>query len=250
MPRSDIKVKILVIVPTYNENANVKTLVQNLDNLELDLDVLFVDGQSNDGTQEIIRSLIENGSSHVHLIVESKKTGLANAYLAGFYWADSNNYDYVIQMDCDGSHRASDLNRIMNEIEPNTLVLGSRYISGGSASGWNKKRIFLSYCANLFIKKFLVISISDMTTGFKVLPRNAIIDILKEQIQSVGYSFQIEVNIKCKAKGYNLIEIPITFIDRQHGRSKLNLRIIYEAVRLTFKWKFKYRLSELESNGV
>ena len=82
MPRSDIKVKILVIVPTYNENANVKTLVQNLDNLELDLDVLFVDGQSNDGTQEIIRSLIENGSSHVHLIVESKKTGLANAYLA------------------------------------------------------------------------------------------------------------------------------------------------------------------------
>ena len=246
MPLPNIKVKLLVIVPTYNENANVKTLVENLDNLELSLDVLFVDGQSNDGTQEIIRSLIESGSDHVHLLVESKKTGLANAYLAGFYWAVSNNYDYVIQMDCDGSHRASDLERIVNEIEPNTLILGSRYISGGSASGWSKKRIFLSYCANSFIKKFLVINISDMTTGFKVLPRNAILDILKEQIQSVGYSFQIEVNIKCKVKGYNLIEIPITFVDRQHGSSKLNLRIIYEALRLTIKWKFQYRLTEAE----
>jgi len=242
----NIKVKLLVVVPTYNENANVKNLVENLENLELNLDVLFVDGQSNDGTQEVIRSLIESGSDQVHLLVESKKTGLANAYLAGFYWAVSNNYDYVIQMDCDGSHRASDLERIVNKIEPNTIILGSRYISGGSARGWNKKRIILSYCSNLFIKKFLAISISDMTTGFKVLPRNAILDILKDQIRSVGYSFQIEVNIKCKVKGYNLIEIPITFVDRQHGSSKLNFRIIYEALRLTFKWKFQYKLTEAE----
>ena len=201
MNLQNIKAKILVIVPTYNENENVEALVENLDNLELNLDILFVDGQSNDGTQESIRSLIKSGKEQVHLLVESKKTGLANAYLAGFYWAVSNNYDFVIQMDCDGSHRASDLVRIVNRIEPNTLVLGSRYISGGSASGWNKKRVVLSYCANLFIKKFLAISISDMTTGFKALPRNAILDILKDQVQSLGYSFQIEVNIKCKVKG-------------------------------------------------
>ena len=246
MPLPNIKAKLLVIVPTYNENKNVEELVENLDNLELNLDILFVDGQSNDGTQESIRSLIKSGSEHVHLLVESKKTGLANAYLAGFHWAVSNNYDFVIQMDCDGSHRTSDLVRMVNKIEPNTLVLGSRYICGGSASGWNKKRVVLSYCANLFIKFFLVVNISDMTTGFKVLPRNAILDILKDQIQSVGYSFQIEVNLKCKVKGYNLVEIPITFVDRQHGSSKLNFRIISEALRLTFKWKFQYKLTEAE----
>lgn len=246
MPLPNINAKLLVIVPTYNENKNVEELVENLDNLELNLDILFVDGQSNDGTQESIRSLIKSGSEHVHLLVESKKTGLANAYLAGFHWAVSNNYDFVIQMDCDGSHRTSDLVRMVNKIEPNTLVLGSRYICGGSSSGWNKKRVVLSYCANLFIKFFLVVNISDMTTGFKVLPRNAILDILKDQIQSVGYSFQIEVNLKCKVKGYNLVEIPITFVDRQHGSSKLNFRIISEALRLIFKWKFQYKLTEAE----
>ena len=246
MPLANIKVRLLAIIPTFNEQENVRTLVENLDNLKLNLDILFVDGQSNDGTQEIIRSLIKSGSEHIHLLVENKKSGLASAYLAGFYWAISNNYDYVIQMDCDGSHRALDLARMVNEIEPNTLVLGSRYIPGGSANGWNKKRIFLSYSANLFIKKFLGIRISDMTTGFKVLPQNAVLDILKEQIQSVGYVFQIEVNIKCKIKGYNLTEIPIIFVDRQHGKSKLNLKIIYEALRLIFKWKFQYRLNEAE----
>jgi len=223
---------VLVITPTYNEAKNIEKFIENIQKLNLDL--LIIDDNSPDGTADIVKKFSSNFHS-INLIVRDKKLGLGSAYRRGFKWAEENNYKYVIEMDADFSHQFSDLQNLLDQRRPNRLVIGSRYIPGGKTEGWSLYRKSLSKYANLFSRILKQTDIKDMTSGFRIYSINALKNSNYSESKSDGYAFQIEMALKCINSGVEVIEVPITFVERELGTSKMNYQIIIEAIKYLFK---------------
>jgi len=228
--------KNIIVIPTYNEEDNIVQLVESLS--KIDSDIIFVDDNSPDETQNIIKQLKKFNTS-IFLIGRDGKNGYASACIEGFLYGLKNEYDYIIQMDADLSHSAEDLEKLIELSEENDLVIGSRYTKNGRTSGWGLSRVLLSRIANIFSKFYLKQDIRDLTSGFRVY-RAEILQIVElEQLKSEGYGFLVEILYKISKFTKKIKEVPIHFNDRKFGQSKMNSKIIFEAIKLVIFLPFK-----------
>lgn len=220
--------KTLVVIPTYNEAQSLASTVEGLLTEIAGVDVLVVDDNSKDGTAAISDSL---GIRHARVSVLHRpaKQGLGPAYIDGFSYAFANGYEIVVEMDADGSHQASDLQRILLAISSADLVIGSRWISGGSVQNWPIARVLLSKYGNVYARLILGTDILDMTSGFRAYRASFLQKLISTTVSSQGYSFQVELAFRASKTGV-VKEVPITFVERAEGRSKMTLRIVFEAL--------------------
>ncbi|MED5475087.1 MAG: polyprenol monophosphomannose synthase [Candidatus Neomarinimicrobiota bacterium] len=228
--------KVLIISPTYNERENILKLLNQIWSIDKSYDVLIVDDNSPDGTGKIIKNAMKNNSG-LHLIEREGKLGLGTAYCEGFKWAIKNKYEKVIQMDADLSHNPKDIPRLLEKSNNYDIVIGSRYVNGVNVVNWPMRRLLLSYIANLYAKIFIGLPINDATAGFKCFNISVLRQINLFQIKSEGYSFQIEMNTKAKIHGFSIAEVPIIFVDRTIGKSKMTKKIIFEAIWVVIKMR-------------
>lgn len=226
--------KAIVIIPTYNEVENVPPLVKAIFQNQPDIHILFVDDSSPDGTADVIKKLM-NENQQIHLLERKKKEGLGRAYIAGFKVALQQGFEYIFEMDADFSHDPKEIPNFLETIEDNDLVLGSRYILGVNVVNWPLKRLLLSYFANVYTRIVTGMPTRDLTGGYKCFRREVLENIDLDHIKSNGYAFQIEMTFKSWKRGYRIKEIPIIFIDRQIGESKLSKKIMWEAIFLVWK---------------
>jgi dolichol-phosphate mannosyltransferase len=219
----------IVIIPTYNELENVDKMTRAVMRLNK-VDILYVDDNSPDGTSEKIQSLMEEFPGRVFLERRSGKLGLGTAYIHGFKWATSRNYPYIFEMDCDFSHNPDDLIRLLEACENGAdLAIGSRYCKGGRVQNWPLDRILMSYFASIYVRIILCVGIKDTTAGFKCYKSSVLKKINLDAITFKGYAFQICLKYAAIKHGFKVKEIPITFIDRIHGESKMSTSIFKEA---------------------
>ncbi|HYT62642.1 MAG TPA: polyprenol monophosphomannose synthase [Gemmatimonadales bacterium] len=222
--------RALIVVPTYNEAANLPTLVTQVLEQDPRLEILVVDDNSPDGTG-VIADETARTSPRVHVMHRDGKLGLGTAYIAGFRWALERGYDYVFEMDADFSHDPRHLPEFLTAIQDADLVLGSRYLQGRvTVVNWPMGRLMLSYLANIYARWVTGLRIWDLTGGFKCFRRRVLETIDLSQVVSNGYAFQIEMSVRAWRKGFKLREIPIVFVDRTEGQSKMNKAIVREAV--------------------
>ena len=226
--------KTLVIIPTYNEIENLPKLLGKVDELNAGLDILIVDDGSPDGTGQWVKKELET-RKNLHLIQRQGKQGLGSAYVAGFRYAIEKGYDFLFEMDADFSHDPAHLPIFLKEIENQDLVLGSRYINGISVVNWPMSRLLLSYFANMYARFVTGLPIQDATGGFKCFRVEVLKSLNLDKIHAGGYSFQIEVTYKLWKKGFRIHEIPILFMDRTAGNSKMSGGIIKEALLLILR---------------
>ena len=228
----------LIIIPTYNESNNIERILINIVNLYADCDILVVDDNSPDGTHLIVEKNMTK-YQNINLIIRKSKSGLGSAYIDAFNFAINNSYKRVIQIDADLSHNPKDIKRLLSESEQYDLIIGSRYISGISIINWPLSRLILSYLANIYARFFTGMTIKDCTGGFKCFDINVIKSINLENINSQGYSFQIEMNYMAYKNNFKIKEIPIVFTDRTIGKSKMSKKIILEAILVVPFLRFK-----------
>ena len=226
------KTSHLVIVPTYNEVKNIEKFLKEL--LQFNVSVLVVDDNSPDGTSDVVSKMSEN-YENLYLKNRSGKLGLGSAYRDGFKWGLEKNFNYLIEMDADFSHRFADLESILNSSNSSDVVIGSRYIRGGGSSGWDFKRKLLSKYANLISMLLLRSRVRDMTSGFRCYSSQALELIEYYNTSTNGYSFQIEMTLRSVVKKLNISEIPILFTERELGNSKMSQNIVLEAVSFLLK---------------
>lgn len=227
--------RVLVITPTYNERENLETFVRLLFASAPAVDVLVVDDASPDGTGAIADALAA-GDPRVHVLHRAGKLGLGTAYLQGFHWALDHGYDVVFEMDTDLSHDPKYVPDFLRAIEAGAdVVIGSRNIPGGGVEGWGPGRHVLSKGGSFYSRTILGIGVRDLTSGFKAFTRRALTHIDLEAVQSNGYSFQIELTYRALRRGMRVTEVPITFVDRRAGRSKMSRKIFLEAVAMVWK---------------
>lgn len=220
--------KTLVVIPTYNEAKSLASTVEGLLTEIAGVDVLVVDDNSKDGTAAIADSL-RIRHARVSVLHRPAKQGLGPAYIDGFSYAFANGYEVVVEMDADGSHQASDLQRILLAISSADLVIGSRWISGGSVQNWPFARVLLSKYGNVYARLILGTDILDMTSGFRAYRASFLQKLISTTVSSQGYSFQVELAFRASKTGV-VKEVPITFVERAEGRSKMTLRIVFEAL--------------------
>jgi dolichol-phosphate mannosyltransferase len=231
--------KIAIIIPTYNESGNIKPLVEKIFEMGIDgLEIIAVDDNSPDGTGKIIKGL-RDFESRIHLIERLEKMGLGTAYLDGFRYALQNGAEYIFEMDADFSHEPKMIPVFLEALKNHDLVIGSRYIQGIGIVNWPLRRLALSYFANLYARVVTGIGIKDLTSGFKGYRRQIIEKIDLDKIRSNGYSFQIEMKFRAKKAGFTSCEIPIIFVDRHSGTSKISKNIILEALIIVWKLRFE-----------
>jgi dolichol-phosphate mannosyltransferase len=222
--------RALVVIPTYNEAGNVGSIVPQALAQDPRLEVLVVDDNSPDGTGRLADALAAQ-EPRLHVLHREGKLGLGTAYLTGFAWALARGYDYVFEMDADFSHDPQHLKQFLKEIEAADLVLGSRYLGGKvTVVNWPISRLLLSYGANLYARWVTGLRVWDLTGGFKCFRRRVLEAIDLPRVRSNGYAFQIEMSVRAWRKGFTLKEIPIVFVDRTEGQSKMNGAIVREAV--------------------
>ena len=221
--------KSLIIVPTYNEIENIQRLLPELMALDTDVRVLVVDDNSPDGTGKLADELAAE-NERISVLHRPEKLGLGSAYVAGFRHAIQQDVDCVFEMDADFSHDPAMIPRFIEEIASCDVVIGSRYISGINVVNWPMSRLLLSYFANIYTRVVTGMTIRDTTSGFKCFRREVLEHIDLDRVRSDGYAFQIEMNFRCWRKGYRMREIPIIFVDRRSGTSKLSQGVINEAV--------------------
>ena len=226
--------KTLIISPTYNEKENIAIVVQEVFKRDLNYHMLIVDDSSPDGTASIVEKLQES-YPNLHLQIRNKKNGLGKAYIFGFKWALSKDYDAIVQMDADMSHHPKEIKKMTQLLKKYDLSIGSRYIDGISVVNWPIRRLILSYGANVYSRIVTGMPIKDATGGFKVWRKDVLESIDLEKVRSSGYSFQIEMNFRAWIKGYKLIEHPIIFIDRTVGQSKMSKSIMFEAIWMVWR---------------
>ncbi len=238
-------IKAIVIIPTYNELNNVQRLVPELRQLYPDLDILIVDDNSPDGTGDYIEELGKTDNK-IHLIERKGKLGLGTAYVAGYKYMLENNYDIAFQMDADYSHDPREIKNFLKMIDKYDLIIGSRYLNGVNVINWPMQRLLLSYFANKYTKFITGLPINDCTGGYKCFKREVLQAINLDAIKSNGYAFQIEMNFKAWKKGFKLGEIPIIFLDRVEGTSKMSKKIVREAIYRVWELRLRSILGILD----
>ncbi|HEV2373622.1 MAG TPA: polyprenol monophosphomannose synthase [Streptosporangiaceae bacterium] len=234
--------RVAVIVPTYNERANIEAIVARVRESVPDVDLLVVDDNSPDGTGEVADKLAAD-DAHVHVMHRAGKAGLGAAYIAGFGWALEQGYDAAVEMDADGSHRPEELPKLLAALAGADLVLGSRYVPGGEVLNWPKSRLVLSRGGNLYVRLALGLKLKDATGGYRAYRASTLRRLGLDQVQSQGYCFQVDLAWRTVRAGMKVVEVPITFVERVHGSSKMSRAIVAEAFwrvglwGLTRRWR-------------
>ena len=227
-----------MIVPTYNERENIARLIETVLAQDPRLEILVVDDGSPDGTAEIVEAIIA-GEKRVNILRRPRKMGLGTAYIAGFRWALERKYDYVFEMDADFSHDPSHLPSFLHGVQSADLVIGSRYRDGKvTIVNWPMSRLMLSYTANVYARFVTRLPVWDTTAGFKCFRREVLEAIDFEKVVSNGYAFQIEMHFRVWKKGFRIVEMPIVFVDRTEGQSKMSKAIVREAFWMV--WRLRW----------
>ena len=231
----------LIIIPTYNEKENIEKIILKVFSLDIDFDILIVDDGSPDGTEDIVKKIQKSHSKNLHIVERTGKLGLGTAYIYGFKWALKNNYDYIFEMDADFSHDPDDLIRLYKACheDKGDVAIGSRYIKGVNIVNWPMSRLLMSFFASKYVKIITGMPIQDSTAGFKCYKRSVLEKINLEKIQFVGYAFQIEMKFTAWKYGFNVVEVPGIFTDRQEGASKMSGGIFVEAFFGVMQMKIK-----------
>lgn len=221
----------LVITPTYNEKENAEKIIRKVMSLAGDFHMLIVDDGSPDGTANIVKSLQTEFSGRLHIIERSGKLGLGTAYITGFKWALQKGYPYIFEMDADFSHNPDDLIRLYDACKNGAdLSVGSRYMKGGNVENWPWDRIFISRGASMYTRVITGMPVKDTTAGFICYTSKVLSKLPLDEIKFVGYAFQIEMKYRAWKAGFRIVEVPITFVDRKEGVSKMSSGIIKEAM--------------------
>lgn len=230
--------RALVIVPTFNERENIERLIDRALAQDDRIDMLIVDDGSPDGTGDVVDG-ITAANPRVHVIHRARKMGLGTAYLAGFRWALERDYEFILEMDADFSHDPIHLPQFLDAAKDADLVLGSRYQQGRvTVVNWPISRLILSYCANIYARAVTGLPLFDATGGFKCFRRAVLLSIDLDHVKSNGYAFQIEMSFRAWKKRYRIVEIPIVFVDRTEGTSKMSKNIVREAVWMV--WRLRW----------
>ncbi len=229
--------KTLIIVPTYNELENLRPLLTAISSNAPESDVLIVDDNSPDGTGQLADQIAEE-DTHVHVLHRAGKLGLGTAYIAGFKYAITHNYDAAFEMDADFSHDPQYLPEFLRTIEHADLVIGSRYIKGGGTPNWSILRRFISGGGNIFARFMLGIPVHDCTAGFRCYRREVLERIDLDNVHSQGYAFQVELAYRVMKQGFKIVEIPIVFMDRRVGKSKMSKTIFIEGFTYVLRTRF------------
>ena len=237
--------KVLVIVPTYNELESLPVIVGGIRDAEPDVHILIADDNSPDGTGEVANTL-SSVDNLVHVLHRKQKAGLGAAYLDAFSWAKTQGFEVVVEMDADGSHRPVDLTKILDALSDNDVVLGSRWVNEGKVVNWAKSREVLSRGGNLYTRMWLGIPIKDATGGFRAYRMSALDQIDIQQVESQGYCFQVDMAWRATKAGLRVAEVPITFVERELGESKMDSSIVKEALWRVTQWGIEKRYSDLK----
>ncbi|MEU9603223.1 polyprenol monophosphomannose synthase [Streptomyces sp. NPDC048057] len=235
-----------MIIPTYNEAENVGPITSRVRESVPEAHILVADDNSPDGTGKIADDLAA-ADSHIHVLHRMGKQGLGAAYLAGFQWGIENGYDVLVEMDADGSHRPEELPRLLDAlVEENAdLVLGSRWVPGGSVVNWPKSREVLSRGGSLYSRLMLGVPIRDVTGGYRAFRKETLLGLGMDQVASQGYCFQVDLAWRAVSAGFTVVEVPITFVERERGDSKMNRSIVVEALWRVTAWGVRSRASAL-----
>ena len=237
--------RTLVIIPTYNEKENITRMIEAVLKQDPSIDMLIVDDGSPDGTGDIVDG-IARVNPRVHAIHRAAKLGLGTAYVAGFKWALARDYQFIFEMDADFSHNPDKIPEFLKAIQTADLVIGSRYQNGQvNVVNWPIGRLFLSYSANIYARRVTGLPVFDSTAGFKCFRRRVLESIDLDDIRSNGYAFQIEMHFRAWKKGFRILEIPIVFVDRTEGSSKMSKKIVREAVWMVWRlrwWSLRGRV--------
>ncbi|KUH37636.1 MULTISPECIES: polyprenol monophosphomannose synthase [Streptomyces] len=235
---------VLVIIPTYNEADNVEAIVSRVRSAVPAAHVLVADDNSPDGTGKIADELA-GSDEHVHVLHRRGKEGLGAAYLAGFAWGIERGYDVLVEMDADGSHQPEQLPRLLTALDGADLVLGSRWVPGGRVVNWPRSREVLSRGGSLYSRTLLGVPIKDVTGGYRAFRRETLEGLGMEQVASQGYCFQVDLAWRTVKAGFRVVEVPITFVERERGDSKMSRSIVVEALWRVTAWGVGHRLSGL-----
>lgn len=238
----------VVVIPTYNEAENIRLILDRLRAAQPSLDVLVVDDGSPDGTGTIVDEYAA-GDAAVHVVHRTAKEGLGAAYLEGFAWALAEGYDVIGEMDADGSHQPEQLYRLLDALPSADLVIGSRYVPGGSVVNWPLRRRWLSRGGNTYIRALLGVKIRDVTAGYRLFHRDTLLAIDLATVESTGYVFQADLAYRTLQAGLTVREVPIEFIERERGKSKMSADVATESLRLITEWGVAQRRARRKSNG-
>ncbi|TLP93708.1 polyprenol monophosphomannose synthase [Nesterenkonia salmonea] len=240
--------KSLTIIPTYNEIDSLPTIVDRLRAAVPETDVLIVDDNSPDGTGELAEQM-SSADEKIHVLHRVKKDGLGGAYIAGFTWGLGREYDTFVELDADGSHQPEQLPDLLAAINEADLVIGSRWVPGGSVVNWPLHRELISRAGSLYSRTLLGLRVRDITAGFRVFRRSTLEEIDLTSIESVGYGFQVDMTFRVARLGKTIKEVPITFVERTVGESKMSGNIVVEAVLNVTKWGLSARAKALATRA-
>ena len=239
---------VLVVIPTYDERENIERIVARLTAAVPDAHLLVVDDGSPDGTGKIAEELAD-GDARVHVLHRSAKAGLGAAYIAGFEWGLARGYDVLVEMDADGSHAPEQLPRLLGALDGADLVLGSRYVPGGAVVNWPRRREIISRGGNLYTRLALGIRLRDATGGYRAFRREVLEGIDYAGVASQGYCFQVDLARRTLDAGFRVAEVPITFVERERGESKMSGEIVREAFLRVTQWGARHRAQQVRAVG-
>ncbi len=240
--------QVAVVVPTYNERDNIEPIVSRIRSAVPEAHVLVVDDNSPDGTGEIADKLAAS-DPRVHVLHRAGKSGLGTAYIAGFTWGLDNGYGVLVEHDADGSHDPADLPKMLAALQSADLVIGSRYVPGGTVVNWPRSREILSRGANVYVRMMLGIGVHDATAGFRAYRAGTLRAIGLDQVDSQGYCFQVDLTLRTAERGFVIAEVPITFTERARGASKMSKAVIGEALWRVAQWGIAGRLGKRPRPG-
>ncbi len=236
--------KVLVIIPTYNEAENVERIVSRVRAAVPEVHVLVADDNSPDGTGKLADKLAAD-DPNVQVMHRKGKEGLGAAYLAGFRWGIDNGYDVLVEMDADGSHQPEELHRLLDALRTADLVQGSRWVPGGKVVNWPKSRLLISRGGSLYSRLMLSVPIKDVTGGYRAFRKDTLLGLGMDEVASAGYCFQVDLAWRTVKAGYKVVEVPITFIEREFGASKMSRNILIEALFRVTGWGINARIHKL-----
>jgi dolichol-phosphate mannosyltransferase len=236
--------RVLVVIPTYNERDNVEAIVERVTASVAEAHVLIVDDHSPDGTGKIADE-IAAADPRVHVLHRTAKAGLGGAYIAGFGWGLERGYDVLVEMDADGSHAPEQLTRLLDALRDADLVIGSRWVPGGTVVNWPKSRELLSRGGNLYTRVALGIDLRDATGGYRAYRRGVLEEIDYRSVVSEGYCFQVDLAWRAARGGFRVVEVPITFAERERGESKMSGAIVREALWRVTQWGVQHRAAQI-----